>query len=160
MTEYKIGDMVIVDNKFDCKIKDIVQGDFEVEYKNYLPTRFIKKKIMKLNKVQFIVKEPNKKLKVVHAKELKKDIFLLTLNCKTIETVTIKEFEKKNIIMLKDKDANEVDKQWNFDIYNGGVDITNVIGSVAFVGRDEKNKWVTLTQEQMDFIKNEFQGEY
>lgn len=134
MTEYKIGDMVIVDNKFDCKIKDIVQGDFEVEYKNYLPTRFIKKKIMKLNKVQFIVKEPNKKPKVVHAKELKKDIFLLTLDCKTIETVTIKEFEKRNIIMLKDKDANEVDKQWNFDIYNGGVDITNVIGSVAFVG--------------------------
>lgn len=44
MTEYKIGDMVIVDNKFDCKIKDIVQGDFEVEYKNYLPTRFIEKK--------------------------------------------------------------------------------------------------------------------
>ena len=30
----------------------------------------------------------------------------------------------------------------------------------GFVGRDEKNKWVTLTQEQMDFIKNEFQGEY
>jgi len=160
MTEYKIGDMVIVDNKFDCKIKDIVQGDFEVEYKNYLPTRFIKKKIMKLNKVQFIVKEPNKKLKVVHAKELKKDIFLLTLNCKTIETVTIKEFEKKNIIMLKDKDANEVDKQWNFGIYNGGVDITNVIGSVAFVGIDEKNRWITLTQEQIDFIKNKFQGEY
>lgn len=160
MTEYKIGDMVIVDNKFDCKIKDIIQGDFEVEYKNYLPTRFIEKNKMKLNKVQFIVKEPNKKPKVVHAKELKKDILLLTLDCKTIETVTIKEFEKKNIIMLKDKDANEVDKQWNFDIYNGGVDITNVIGSVAFVGIDEKNKWITLTQEQMDFIKNEFQGEY
>ena len=160
MTEYKIGDIVIVDNKFDCKIKDIVQGDFEVEYKNYLPTRFIEKNKMKLNKVQFIVKEPDKKPKVVHAKELKKDIFLLALDCKTIETVTIKEFEKRNIIMLKDKDANEVDKQWNFDIYNGGVDITNVIGSVAFVGRDEKNKWVTLTQEQMDFIKNEFQGEY
>ena len=50
MTEYKIGDIVIVDNNFDCKIKDIVQGDFEVEYKNYLPTRFIEKKIMKLNK--------------------------------------------------------------------------------------------------------------
>lgn len=49
MTEYKIGDIVIVDNKFDCKIKDIVQGDFEVEYKNYLPTRFIEKNKMKLN---------------------------------------------------------------------------------------------------------------
>lgn len=48
------------------------------------------------------------------------------------------------------------DKEYNFEVWHGGIDKTVLVGAVLFVGADKHNQWTGLSNDQINFVKESF----
>lgn len=106
--------------------------------------------------MKILIKHP--KVKPEELETLKLDLQNLSslLECFDIEVIKRPPFDEQGIIILADEDGKLRDKQYNFEMWHGGINKTVLVGMVLFVGINEQDQWIGLSDEQIDFVKELF----
>lgn len=106
--------------------------------------------------MEVILKEPNKKQKIVEVDNLKLKTIYNLLKCSPIECFGyVKKLQENNIDIVLDEEGKLTYKpQLNIVIENDEQKIVDIlVGNVLFVGVDGED-WVGLNKEQIDIVNS------
>lgn len=106
--------------------------------------------------MNILIKHPEAKPEGIEILKLDLQSLCSILECWDIEAIKRPPFDEQGIIILADEDGKLRDKQYNFEMWHGGINKTVLVGTVLFVGNNEQGQWTGLSDEQIDFVKELF----
>lgn len=106
--------------------------------------------------MKILIKHPETKPEELEILKLDLQNLSSLLECWDIEVIKRPPFDELDIIILADEDGKLRDKQYNFEVWHGGIDKTVLVGAVLFVGADKHNQWTGLSNDQINFVKESF----
>lgn len=106
--------------------------------------------------MKILIKHPETKPEELEILKLDLQNLSFLLECWDIEVIKRPPFDEQDIIILADEDGKLGDKQYNFEMWHGGIDKTVLVGAVLFVGADKHNQWTGLSNDQINFVKESF----
>ena len=106
--------------------------------------------------MNILIKHPEAKPEGIEILKLDLQNLSSILECFDIEVIKRPPFDEQGIIILADEDGKLRDKQYNFEMWHGGINKTVLVGTVLFVGNNEQDQWTGLSDEQIDFVKELF----
>lgn len=106
--------------------------------------------------MKILIKYPKTKPEELEISNLDLQSLSSLLECFDIEVIKRPPFDEQDIIILADEDGKLRDRQYNFEMWHGGINKTVLAGTVLFVGINEQDQWTGLSEEQIDFVKELF----
>jgi hypothetical protein len=106
--------------------------------------------------MKILIKHPETKPEELEILKLDLQNLSALLECWDIEVIKRPPFDELDIIILADGDGKLRDKQYNFEMWHGGIDKTVLVGTVLFVGINKQDQWIGLSNEQINFVKESF----
>ena len=106
--------------------------------------------------MKILIKQPKAKPEKLEILNLDLQRLSSLLECFYIEVIKRPPFDEQGIIILADEDGKLRDKQYNFEMWHGGINKTVLVGSVLFVGINKQDQWTGLSNEQINFVKESF----
>lgn len=106
--------------------------------------------------MKILIKHPKARPEELEILKLDLQNLSSILECFDIEVIKRPPFDEQGIIILADEDGKLRDKQYNFEMWHGGINKTVLVGTVLFVGNNEQDQWTGLSDEQIDFVKELF----
>lgn len=106
--------------------------------------------------MEILIKHPETKPEELEILKLDLQNLSSLLECFDIEVINRPPFDEQGIIILADEDGKLGDKQYNFEVWHGGIDKTVLVGTVLFVGINKQDQWIGLSNEQINFVKESF----
>ena len=99
--------------------------------------------------MKILIKHPEAKPEELEILKLDLQSLCSILECWDIEAIKRPPFDEQSIIIL-------ADKQYNFEMWHGGIDKTILVGTVLFVGSNKQDQWIGLSNDQINFVKESF----
>lgn len=106
--------------------------------------------------MNILIKHPEEKPEGIEILKLDLQNLSFLLECWDIEVIKRPPFDEQDIIILADKNGKLRDKQYNFEIWHGGINKTILVGTALFVGINKQDQWIGLSNEQINFVKESF----
>ena len=100
--------------------------------------------------MKILIKHPETKPEELEILKLDLQNLSFLLECWDIEVIKRPPFDEQDIIILADEDGKLGDKQYNFEMWHGGIDKT------VLVGINKQDQWIGLSNDQIDFVKESF----
>lgn len=106
--------------------------------------------------MKILIKHPEAKPEELEILKLDLQSLCSILECWDIEAIKRPPFDEQGIIILADEDGKLGDKQYNFEMWHGGINKTVLVGTVLFVGINKQDQWIGLSNDQINFVKESF----
>lgn len=106
--------------------------------------------------MKILIKHPEAKPEELEILKLDLQNLSSILECFDIEVIKRPPFDEQGIIILADEDGKLSDKQYNFEMWHGGINKTVLVGTVLFVGSNKQDQWIGLSNDQINFVKESF----
>lgn len=106
--------------------------------------------------MKILIKEPSLETVIHNMGNLDMNKLYKLMNCNNVEALNIPIFIKDKILLLVDEEGKLKQKDFNFEIYLGGIDKKTIVGTVCFVALDEHGCWTGLNAHQINYIRQQF----
>lgn len=106
--------------------------------------------------MNILIKKPSLETVIHNMDNLDMNELYKLMNCNNIDVLSIPIFKKEKILLLADEEGKLKQKDFNFEIYLGGIDKKTIVGTVCFVALDEHGCWIGLNAHQINYIRQQF----